>query len=339
MLNDLTRAAALDPLNLDAACRALPDHTEDTRWLLEQLAGALPRAAGLRGARAQAALRDLGLLSGALIRLGAQPAEHLAELPATLTALSGSPPRDTILHYTVANPSGPRQRTFTGTQEEASLIGAVRSAAGEVWRAVTLLDRLSDIPPRDVRFVPLCRAVDEELSATVCAIARARRAVPPAFFAQRLRAFFDPLVLDGAEWEGPGAVQLPMFLIDHLLWSARSGDPVLAAYAAERLRYVPALRPAFLRGARGGSVLERVLAAPTPQALSAMDQLMTTLLRFRMPHHTLARKAYAASAGNPRAAGSGGHGTPLLDHLAQATLAARTRLRGTTPQARAPALA
>lgn len=306
---------------------ALPACVDEPIWLIRNLSALTDAARGLEGPDACAAVRDLGMLVGALQRLQIAPAAVVPGLEEVLGGLRpGGPPRDTILHYTVANPDGPRMRCFTRAPEERVLIQAVRSAAASAHQAARLLGSLASVAPADPIFAPLCRNVDAHLSSLVDSVSQARDTVSPAFFAQQMRLFFEPVRLDGAMWEGPGAVQLPVWLIDHLLWQAGDADTALRAYRDERLRYSPALAPLVALGHTQGALLERVIQSQDQDAMASIDTMLTTLLRFRMPH--------ATKDGNARSADGSAHG----GSLGEATLAARERLRAAMARPQALAL-
>lgn len=110
----------LDPLKADELMSQLPllNLQRDTEGLTQMLQKLLPSASQARSLgfeEACAAMRDLGLVMGSLKRHGVEPVarvpglEEVLPLLATLTSL---PPRDTLLHYTIWNPAGSRERRY-----------------------------------------------------------------------------------------------------------------------------------------------------------------------------------------------------------------------------------
>jgi hypothetical protein len=324
--------ARLDPLRADEPLRNLPafnaDH--DTESLLALLRQLLPTPAAARALSVEAAcaaMRDLGILLGSLKKHGIEPEEAVPPLRAVLPVLgtiTNYPPRDTLLHYTIWNPADERMRTYTGTEDEKNLIRSVQMSIPPLEAALHHLMQLLD-PAYGKDFQVLAKAVADNLEGLIAGVVYARRNVSTSYFAHEMRLYYDPIRLNGASYLGPGAVEMPVFVFDHLLWSSDCAD---AEYQAFKQGYLPYVRPVWrlVYEAYAGqpsllTELQRELEAGTcPHPVAALRDalsIITRLKSFRMPHRRLADEAYAHGNGGERNQGSGGYAPDILLHIIQ----------------------
>ncbi|WNG15913.1 monodechloroaminopyrrolnitrin synthase PrnB family protein [Cystobacter fuscus] len=341
---DHTAIAPLDPLEASALLCQLPslNRAANVEGLVHLLRGLSEKASRLQGgdpARAAAVMRDLGMCLGSLKHHGHEPLELVPQLEPVLRRLgerTGLPPRDTLLHYSVWNPPGDRLRTYTGLPDEVQLIQSVRLAIPPLESAITRLAELYEVPVRAPDFVPLCTQVLEGLRQLVESIVHAHRHVSPHVFASELRSYYDPILIGGTPYLGPGAVEMPLFVLEHLLWGSSSTE---AGYVAFKERYVPYILPEWRalyrrhvgRPSLVDRVLEEVHALEEPNdtaraGVDALRALVGMLIRFRAPHLKLAEKSYSAESGNPRGVGSGGFTVEMLAELLRLTREAQARL-------------
>jgi monodechloroaminopyrrolnitrin synthase len=323
----------LDPLGADRILSKLPEMNagKDVNGLTQALQQLLPTASRARSfgfEDACAAMRDLGMLLGSLKRHGVEPAlvvpaiEEVLPILGTLTSL---PPRDTLLHYTIWNPSGERERSYTGTQDEHHLIRSVQIAMPALELCLYYLWQLMERPLCDGSFLPLCQGIHQRLEGLVEGVVHARRQVSTTYFAQELRLYFDPIVLRGRTYLGPGAVEMPVFVFDHLLWSADCTDQ---EYNDFKRTYLPYVRPVWrlvydsYEGQRSlVSRIRNILGKTTPhyeegyQAASEVMAIGNRLKSFRMPHRKMAEEAYVSQSEGHRSQGSGGYETSILSRV------------------------
>jgi hypothetical protein len=161
--------------------------------------------------------------------------------------------------------------------------------------------------------------------------------VPPQIFIQVLRPYFEAIIIDGHEHRGPGAVEMPLFLVDHILWSSRIVDP---PYVAFKERYVSSLLP-YLRAHYASyqgqaSLLDRVeeeldsggdrTSTALHDNLSVLDEIFKVLVRFRAPHLGMAYQAYSKREGSAYNHGSGGFTPPTLAMILDHTRTAHARV-------------
>jgi monodechloroaminopyrrolnitrin synthase len=331
--------ASLDPLPADEPMSLLPvlNRKEDTIALVLMLVDILPymsAAEAFDSYQANAAIRDIGFLLGSLKRHKIEPVNVIPDLEEKLNVLAGKtnlPPRDTLLHYTVWNPPGIRQRTYTGRADESHLIQSVRLAMNPLVAAIYDLQDLHAVPVDSLDFVSLCEKVTANYAQMVTGIVHAKRNVSPQVFAQDLRFYFDPVLLNGTEYLGPGAVEMPVFVFDHLLWGSDCTDEM---YNEFKTTYLPYIHPHVLRVYQHfvgrESMVSKVVRGVNEQRFSspanalasvkALIRLFTQLKSFRMPHKKLADEAYAHSDTKQREKGSGGYEPQILAYLLQLTV-------------------
>ena len=336
------RIASLDPLRGDALMQNVPvfNRKKDIIQLVLLLVDLLPthnEAEAFDAYEANAAVRDIGILIGSVKRHGVEPVNvipHLEEKMNLLAAKNGLPPRDTLLHYTIWNPTNHRRRTYTGTDDESYLIDSVVVAMDPLVAAIGLLEQLHRTPMQSPGYAGICGEVQQVFGKVVEGVVMARRFVSPAYFANELRLYFDPIHLNSRTYLGPGAVEMPMFVFDHLLWSSDCPD---AEYRTFKETYVPYLHHDMRRTYRAfdgkASLVTQAcrhadecgqLSQAVYESLKALAGCCRMLKSFRMPHKKIADEAYAHTRSgqedaNQRTHGSGGYSTEILSHLIELT--------------------
>ncbi len=325
--------AGLDPLGADGKLRQLPalNQQADVTALRALLYDLLPTPVQLVSfsyEQSAAAMRDIGFVLGSLKRHGIEPVQLVPELDYVLDVLgqqTNYPPRDTLLHYTSWNPEGLRMRTYTGSEDEYYLIKSVQEAAPGLLQAIFILNILHEVSPYSEAYGAYCQQAGRAFGSMTAGMARAIRHVKPAYFAKELRLYFDPITLHGQQWLGPGAVEMPMFVFDHLLWSAGSNDLTFERFQHTYLPYVlPYLRELYTsQKARPALVtkMQQALNEATGfdgllwQNATNLLALCKQLKKFRLPHAKMADKSYKEQDGYQRSKGSGGYSTEVLQHI------------------------
>jgi monodechloroaminopyrrolnitrin synthase len=323
---------SLDPINFDGKIDLVHSFNQKkmTKEIIQLMYDLLPLPDALESFTYEesiAAMRDLGIFIGILKKNGIEPVEVVPELEYVLLVLmvkTNLPPRDTLLHYTSWNPTDERIRTYTGLKDEKYLIESVKMAMPDLFGAIIELVRLHDIEMSDPLFAITCQDVQEKINAMVKGIVHAKRNVSPAVFANELRFYYDPIKVDyGKDYIGPGAVEMPMFVFDHLLWSCDLADEEYRKFKEGYLLYNLGFigdiywdfqkRPSLI-----SVVLEKIKDAPNADVLRSayqLQQLGNILKSFRMPHKKLAENAYAHGEEHNRTKGSGGYAPTILDKI------------------------
>ncbi|MBL3656960.1 monodechloroaminopyrrolnitrin synthase PrnB family protein [Fulvivirga sediminis] len=326
-VNQNLSIADLDPLEMDDFFRILPEYNQNgnVRKLVEALYKHLPypdKLSGFNYEEAIAAMRDIGILLGSIKRHGHEPIDEVPELDYVLDILSEKtdlPPRDTLLHYSVWNPSGQRMRTYTHFEDEAGLIESVKMAMSPVVKAIYYLVELHNTDVDSEQFAEICHLADNSFKQMVQAIVFAMRKVDTGVFSKHLRFYYDPIKLYGRDYLGPGAVEMPVFIYDHLLWGADCDDEQYYAFQNTYVPYVlPQLRDIYYnykgRESLSSKVQEALLhnknSENVMKSAEALRNMFKTLVSFRMPHKRMAEDAYSKQS--ERATGSGGYSTGIL---------------------------
>lgn len=318
----------LDPLGADDLCRRLP--AVNAQGDVNALAGCLraiapdPRAVQhYTVPESLAAMRDLGILLGSLKRHGTEPLVAVPELTATLVALghrTGMVPRDTVHHYTAWNPAGPRHRMYTGDPQEACLQEAVRTVFPRLCESLVHCQEIGRLHPADDAFAPAVRRLGHMVESMVEAIDVVGAGVSPTFFARVLRPYFEDVTVAGRAYLGPGAAQVPLWLVDVTLWASDRSDACYADFQQESVPYaLPAWREFY--ASRAGTLsavskLERAIEEHgtdrLPPSVEASAQAVAAVLRtvktFRGRHFRIARQAYDEKV---RLYDSGSRGGPI----------------------------
>ncbi|MEE4411669.1 MULTISPECIES: monodechloroaminopyrrolnitrin synthase PrnB family protein [unclassified Serratia (in: enterobacteria)] len=336
--------AACDPLQARSFVLQLPglNRNKDVPGIVGLLREFLP----LRGVpsgwgfvEAAAAMRDIGFFLGSLKRHGHEPVDVVPGLEPVLLDLAritDLPPRETLLHVTVWNPAAAdAQRSYTGLSDEAHLLESVRISMAALEAAIAVTVELHDVPLRSPAFAQGCDELATYLQKMVESIVYAYRFISPQVFYDELRPFYEPIRVGGQSYLGPGAVEMPLFVLDHVLWGSQSDHQAYREFKETYLPYVlPAYRAVYARFAGRPSLVDRAIgearvgaqSEPVRAGLAALNRVFVVLLRFRAPHVQLAERVYEVGRSGP-AIGSGGYAPNMLGDLATLTLAARSRIR------------
>jgi monodechloroaminopyrrolnitrin synthase len=329
--------AALDPLGVDGLLPALwaMNAARDLSALVRALRCRVPSAEVLSGVSPQgcvAAMRDLGMFLGSIRRCGVEPVEAVPELQAPLLELgqrTGMVPRDTVFHYIGWNPTGSRERMYTGHRMERMLMSSVRVTLPRLTKAIEQCRRCDELDPHDVDFVRAANELTALIRSLEDSIDTATENVSPQFFAQTLRPYFEAVRVAGEEYLGPAAAHAPVYLIDLALWASDDGGGPYQALWHESARYGLPPWPGLLeRWARRPSIATRVRSAlvraadQPPQYLQASALAVCRALRaltvFRSKHLAVARRAYADDV-RMYQLGSGGGSVDLLAEITALT--------------------
>ncbi|MCZ7431909.1 monodechloroaminopyrrolnitrin synthase PrnB family protein [Streptomyces sp. WMMC1477] len=318
---------AADPLGADELCARLPriNPRADLFALATALRRILPDTADVGGFSRDAclaAMRDIGLFAGSIKRHGAEPGRVVPELLPVLEELgrrTDMVPRDTVLHYCVWNPTGERRRTYTGDAQERALQDSVRHAFPRLHTALELCGELSRTEPWEPGFAPLVAEIGGHAQVMVESIDRVIADVSPEFFARGLRPYFEEFTVDGTAYLGPAAAQVPLWLVDEVVWLSDAGVDAYERFLLDSVPYgLPRWRDLHAAWHGRPSAVGRLLtAAGGPHAgavragAEALVELLRTVTTFRGRHLRIARQAYREDV-RLYPLGSGGGSVDLL---------------------------
>lgn len=343
--------SALDPLHADAFfATTLPriNAAADVAQLVYALDGLLPAGqeyATFDRLSALAATRDLGMVAASLAThagtISAAPRLEAALLK--LAAITAEVPRDTLYSYAPRNPSDGRMRMFLGIPEERLFIRSVAESIEGFPQCIETLQAAIASPLLDAACAASLRLAAEQLQRMVISILEVRRGIPPEVFSFRLRPYFPLIEIGGYTYGAPSGPQLPLIIVDLLLFGAEytrpETAPDYAAYVADNLSYLPpALRMVAAQACGQPSLVGR-LCQEIPRTLSArpalqphlreivdaVERMLAVILKFRWPHKRVAEANMRLRP--PEAQGSSGYTVEVLEILLAKTLEAHNRVK------------
>lgn len=336
--------AELDPLHWDEAMALLPLHNENENLdsLLELLDAFLARVNEVYtlGIHSKLAImRDLGMVMASVRKLGYQPCELKPGLEEALVRLGEDthmPPRETSYHYGPWNPKGPRQRLFTRYKDELGLTEGVRKAIPGCEKTLRILVSLQNEDLAGEAFAVNVEKANRELKEIVEGMVYSVRMIDPWTFSNKLRPFFDPICVKGKSYIGPGGGQMPLFVIDRMVWYDEP-DTVYAPFMEECKEFiVPEFRALFdamrIQESLLGKVRRQLREQKTLDALcwanvARVEDLIRTLVKFRSPHQNLSQKSLNEKNRGNYKTGSAGYEISLVNHVSGLTSLAYTKIK------------
>jgi len=334
----------LDPLKLDSFFEKFPSYNMDSQvkpllCVLEELV-AKNTSDSFSENESHAATRDIGMILSALRKLGVQACEQVAGLGDLLVQLSKKTkmvPRDTSYHYGPWNPTGARERRFTKFSDEDGLINAVRVAIPGIEEAITVLNSLRLCPLESPEFTSLSLKASEGLNHAVIGIGETIRKTDPYVFSHELRPFFDPVIVNGTSYIGAGGGQIPLFVVDLLLWGSELNKSSLyAKFIQESIPYLPKHLQDLCFSIIGSPSLVKIAATSLNKnsdkqrvqvaSTESIRLILKTLIKFRKPHYQLAKKTLSAKNRGAYKTGSAGYTNELTSEALKLTLDADDKL-------------
>lgn len=310
-------ASRLDPLGLDTYFEQLPaiNKAGDIDSLYEKLTESVLKLdiePTKTSYEALAVLRDLDFLASSYVRHGRNPIEDVQGLEGHLVELGGivgTVPRGTVATYALANPDNGRQRSFTGDSEESLFIDAVRQTS------LALESSLEDFVRQDPTTALI--QLDANLDVAIQSIVSVMRALPPEYFTEEMRPYFDPLIIESKRYLGAGGAQLQFVAFDYILWGANDPDTTYHSYFNENYSYLTPSQQSAIAEIMAKydqhTLLEHIaMKDDKTAALAAMDALKK-MKKFRYPHRKLAQDNFKVRQQGQ--VGSGSYTTDILDVL------------------------
>jgi hypothetical protein len=331
-LGHIDTVRALDPLHADQACHRLPEMNaaSDVPALVATLRSLVPQSVAVYSPyECVAAMRDLGIFLGSIKRHGAEPEPLVPEVTPILLDLAARTdlvPRDTILHYTTWNPVGPRERRYTNDGQETYLQDSVRMVFADLQAALALGESVHGLEPREPAFATVLHEFAVRLRPMVDSMDLVIKNVKPAYFARELRPYLEAVNIGGGPYFGPAAAQVPMWLVDELLWASDRNDPGYQEFLLPLVPYaLPRWRSLHEVVAGTPSAATRVISAMATDSGSdvirsaqALVRALRTVVTFRGRHLGIASQVYEVDI-QDFAAGSAGGSVDLLRQILDLT--------------------
>ncbi len=334
----------LDPLDADAVLKTLPEMNafRDINSIICAIKNLMPDIEEIGDYSFQQALavvRDLGMLAGSVKKHGLEPTQAVPSLEPVLLKLgqiTDMPPRDTLLHYSVWNPDEERRRTYTGCRDENRLIEGVKMAVPRLEKAINELTVLHELSLASTDFLVHCQQCNEDITGMVEAVLYVKQNVSRKVFGEELRPYYDAIEVQGKKYLGPGAVEMPLFVFDHLLWGTECREEIYVEFKKTFFPYwLPAFRQLYVVFENKPSLLTKVcqelkdaktVNSSVLAGANNLVKIFTTLIGFRQPHKKIVNEVYVQAEKKLREHGSGGYTLEVLVYLTVLTSNARKEL-------------
>ena len=316
---------SLDPLNLNEFL-TLDLPKVNTNWGKERLRRFASQMrwdpdyiANLDTEESKAAIRDLGIIAGSLVRFGCLIKEFstIEDTLMQCSKISNEVPSDTIYTYVTRNPKGELRRTFTTHVEEGLFIESLGNGIENMLMAADYLGRSQEYTLDDPMIELFLKKSATCIFTIITDAHKIYKILPSDFFTKELRPFFDPRKIGGKDYFAPGGAQMPILFIDQILWGVSVCNLIYVKYVNENLIYQPPiLRGAFER-IKSKKTIKELLedhGRSLPKGnLEGLKLLLQGLTKFRRSHLAIAEKNLEM---RPEGSfGSGGYRTEILIYL------------------------
>ena len=323
--------AAADPLGADDAMLRLPalNAGKDVERIKEALGVAVQRAQCLPEADfvdCSAAIRDISIFGGSLVRLGIEPADCVPDFSQALLRLSADVdaqiPRDSFIDYTARNPGGTRERRFTSLPQEGIFIDSLR-------RGMIALDTCLDDIMSGYAYPFASRECAEHYSSAaesfqmmIDSIVQVKREITPEIFTHHIRPFFEPFNVGGRAYSAPSGAEMSVLNIDQIIWGADCEDEVYVTYFRANMPRLPVIYSQISEAFAGQKPLVTLLkdrlrsgCALGPderRTVQMLHHFLNRVYAFRMAHYRVAEANVTLrlqeSGGDNEVKGSSGFG-------------------------------
>lgn len=331
-----------DPLEADEfLCQELPavNRHVDEKTLLDAANLFSKRAMDLEDVSridALAVQRDLGFIAGSIIRHQFTLPDNLKKALLLFSKIIDEVPRDTVFSYGPRNPKGARQRQFTELQPENIFISSFVSGMQKNLDCLVHIIRALSFDIGTSEFKDNITKAANSFSSMVDAMIAVRKEVTPQIFTFELRPYFEPITLNGKKYFAPGGAQMPVILIDMLLWGKSSSNHYYQDYFSENISYSPIYyrelpkRIASLPCMQEKIEIFKQYAPNTAEkeSLEILTGLLTNIVRFRHVHLAVARSNFALRESSD--VGSGGYAVSILEHLLEEATNMRNFIKNLT---------
>lgn len=299
--------AEADPLGTDEAFLRLPGLNEykDTAGIREALEQAVARAQNLSGRNfihCSAAIRDISMFGGSLVRFAIGPADCVPGFSETLTVLAANVaahiPRDSFIDYTSRNPGNARERRFTSLPEERTFIDSLRQGMSALDICLVNILTACAFPLASSEFAASLQAATESFQTMIDSIVQVKRGITPEVFTHHIRPFFEPFRLGDKAFSAPSGAEMPIINIDQIIWGADCTDELYTTYYQANIVRLPTIYQEISHTFTGQksliTILKDRLASGVPfnsaeqTSISALQRLLTRMYSFRMPHYKVA---------------------------------------------------
>lgn len=317
-----TEIASLDPLSIDQYLHLISQDKpakEKLRDVIDrclELIKSIDHKWGVT--ESTAALRDLEFLIAKYVCISGDQnitsrIPDLEDILLRLGTVCRTIPRGTVYTYALFNPPGQRLRRFTDDQQEVIFI---KSVFDSIIVFDHIFELLVDIQISDhmVMFKVL-HEINDQLTNLIPKILSVYHAVSPDFFTYKMRPHFDPIFIRGNRYLGPGGSQLPLLILDNILWGSDLDDDRYHSFYNDNIPYIhPVYQELGRRSLEylGGKSL--VTYFSNHEAIKkTLKKVSITLNSFRYPHLKIAMQNFQLRSSDD--VGSGNYQPDILKHI------------------------
>jgi len=327
--------SGLDPFNLDycfeaefASMANMSTPNEMFNFVEKHFSGfTLHDLTNLNEVAAMAATRDVSMFCSALAKFGVTMGEIpiLETILVQLSSKTREVPADTVFSYGPRNPKGGRRRMFTSTPEEELFIQSFVDGMEGLIIVLACLEVLQNMDICDPFYSQYAIEASDGMKKMVNSMVKVRKIITPEIFTYTLRPFFEPKSICGKTYFAPGGAQMPVTMIDLLLWGVGETDKFCLSYWNENFKYLPAsYRSKIEIITRGSSIVpsvvhriskgvKPVMVSNAVASVEALLELFDQIMFFRAPHLGVAKANMKIR--QQGALGSGGYDSYILQYL------------------------
>lgn len=327
----------LDPFEIDQELACLPEinTNKDIEKLLRILSLITDKFELIKQANfntSQAMLRDIGFIISSLRRFNIQICEADKIIESALILLgekTNSIPRETSYHYGICNPTDSRQRTFTNYPDEVHLINGVRIFAVDLEIILNELIRTYSIIEKDESISEdLIQYITEKLNASFQAVGSELRKIDPYIFSTELRPYFDPINVAGQLYVGPGGGQVPLLIIDNILFAfGLPKDHVYRVFSEEGISFLTEeLREIYKTYSLKIPLVDLCVEKQHKTSIKLLEELFNSLIKYRQAHYTVAKNALSEKNKGNYNTGSAGYRLDMVYQTLMATKEAKRKI-------------
>jgi hypothetical protein len=261
---------------------------------------------------ALATLRDVGMVAASIRRLDIAPTSVSSRLEPILLQLGkigDSVPRETVYSYSLWNPRGPRQRSFTGSQEEDIFIESVRTWMEELEASRRILTTFVTETSSSIKSESMAHELSVHFDTMVKQMVEVRRKLPTATFNTLLQPYYYPFEVGGTSYEAPSGAHMNLLLIDQMLWGRTMNEPGYTRFVAHNEMYLPPMYRQFLKNSQSsgtliGNLRQGIDAGQidvhqltVQNTLKVLLEVLHKIVSMRRIHFTLAREQDSIKVG------------------------------------------
>lgn len=345
--------ADADPLYVDAAIQALPALNDrgDIAAIRDVAELAVTRLQdSMRGdfVYASAAIRDLCMFGGSLVRFGVEPEECVPGFNKALLDLAAGAeatlPRDSFTDYTSRNPDGDRERRFSSQPEEEIFIDSLRQGMACLDYCLEDLVLAYTYSFADKEFATHCYAAADSFQTMIDVMVTVKKKITPEVFTHTIRPFFEPFTVDGVAYSAPSGAEMSILNVDLILWGLECKDALYEKYMKANMLRLPLIYqelyqqfeglPSLTKRIQERFLLDKPLSENERNSLSAIYYILTKIYSFRMPHYKVAEenvKLRIKETQGVEVKGSGGFGIDEVKYVLDQTIKSRQLISQLVP--------